>query len=211
VFDGATIAGDYVQISSTVAGDCHDAGASLPTGGQILGRVLSTNAAAGTYAMAIQAISQGMGSGGGSGALTLEVGGASVGTQSTLNFNTGAGITQTCVNNSGNNRVDCTPTYNSSLIPTHDTVHANESYCSSANGTTSYTCSMPDKALTTYAAGMVFLLNVDTTCSAACTLNIDGNGTVSVKQINGTTDPGGTLIATQPQWIFYDGTVFRLL
>src|SRR5205823_6870216 len=45
VFDGATTAGDYVQISSTTAGDCHDAGATFPTsGGQVLGQVLSTNA-----------------------------------------------------------------------------------------------------------------------------------------------------------------------
>src|SRR5262249_59695575 len=54
VFDGATTAGDYVLISSTVNGDCHDAGATFPTsGGQILGRVLSTNAAGGTYAMVL--------------------------------------------------------------------------------------------------------------------------------------------------------------
>jgi hypothetical protein len=53
VFDGATTAGDYVQVSSTVAGDCKDAGASPPTSGQIIGRVLSTNGGAGTYAMSI--------------------------------------------------------------------------------------------------------------------------------------------------------------
>ena len=48
-FDGATTSGDYVQISSTNAGDCHDAGSSYPTSGQVLGHVLSTKAAAGTY------------------------------------------------------------------------------------------------------------------------------------------------------------------
>src|SRR5438477_1186044 len=54
VFDGATTAGDYVTISSTTTGDCHDAGATFPTtGGQILGRVLSTNGAGGTYAMVV--------------------------------------------------------------------------------------------------------------------------------------------------------------
>src|SRR6185436_6306252 len=38
-FDGATTAGDYVQISSTTAGACHAAGAAFPTaGGQLLGR-----------------------------------------------------------------------------------------------------------------------------------------------------------------------------
>lgn len=53
VFDGATTAGDYVQISSTVAGACHDAGASYPSSGQVIGRVLSTNGGAGTYSVAI--------------------------------------------------------------------------------------------------------------------------------------------------------------
>jgi hypothetical protein len=53
VFDGATTAGDYVQISSSTAGDCHDAGAARPATGEIIGRVLSTNASAGTYALRI--------------------------------------------------------------------------------------------------------------------------------------------------------------
>jgi hypothetical protein len=41
-FDNATTIGDYVQISSTVAGDVHDAGATRPTSGQIIGRSLTT-------------------------------------------------------------------------------------------------------------------------------------------------------------------------
>lgn len=49
VFDGATTAGDYVQISSTTGGDCHDSASTYPTSGQVIGRVLSTNAAAGTF------------------------------------------------------------------------------------------------------------------------------------------------------------------
>jgi hypothetical protein len=52
VFDGATIAGDYVQISSTTVGDCHDTNsATYPAvgTGDVIGRVLSTNGAAGTY------------------------------------------------------------------------------------------------------------------------------------------------------------------
>lgn len=52
-FDAATTAGDYVQISSTIAGDCHDFGTAYPTAGQVLGRVLSTNAVAGNYGMLI--------------------------------------------------------------------------------------------------------------------------------------------------------------
>jgi hypothetical protein len=49
--DGSTTAGDYVQISSTVIGNCHDIGsATYPiSGGQVMGRVLLTNVGAGTY------------------------------------------------------------------------------------------------------------------------------------------------------------------
>lgn len=53
VFDGATTAGDYVQISATTAGDCHDAGSSRPLSTMTIGRVLSTNAAGGTFAVAL--------------------------------------------------------------------------------------------------------------------------------------------------------------
>jgi len=48
-FDGATTAGDYVQNSTIVNGDCHDAGATLPGGGQVIGRVLTTNVGTGAY------------------------------------------------------------------------------------------------------------------------------------------------------------------
>lgn len=52
VFDGSTTAGDYVQISSTVVGNCHDAGGAFPVNGaQIIGRAQLTAAGAGTYAM----------------------------------------------------------------------------------------------------------------------------------------------------------------
>lgn len=49
VFDGATTANHYVKQSASVNGDCTDAGASLPTSGQVVGVVLSTNGGAGTY------------------------------------------------------------------------------------------------------------------------------------------------------------------
>jgi hypothetical protein len=52
-FDGATTAGHFVTISSTTAGDCKDAGATRSATNQTIGRVLSTNAAAGTYAVAL--------------------------------------------------------------------------------------------------------------------------------------------------------------
>jgi hypothetical protein len=49
VFDAATTAGHYVTASASIAGDCHDAGASRPLAGQLAGRVLTTNASGGSY------------------------------------------------------------------------------------------------------------------------------------------------------------------
>jgi hypothetical protein len=62
-FDGGTTAGDYVVESTTNAGDCHDASATRPTGVQVIGRVMSTNASSGTYSVFadLQAPSQGSG------------------------------------------------------------------------------------------------------------------------------------------------------
>jgi len=54
VFDGATTAGDYVINSTMIAGNCHDSGTAppgSPASGQVIGRVLSTNAGAGTYTL----------------------------------------------------------------------------------------------------------------------------------------------------------------
>lgn len=70
IFDGATTAGNYVQNSSTVAGDCHDAGSTFPTSGQTLGRVLSTNGSGGTFVVALRIGGAGNGGGGGSISIT---------------------------------------------------------------------------------------------------------------------------------------------
>lgn len=86
-------------------------------------------------------------------------------------------------------------------------------FCSSTNGTTTYTCSLSaSAALTSYTTGQPFLLSVDTTCAATCSLRVDSLSTnPSITKIDGTTPPGGALIANQAQWVYYDGTVFRLL
>lgn len=54
-FDGPTTAGNYVQSSGTDAGKCHDAGATRPTSGQILGYVLATGVSAQTYPVLLEA------------------------------------------------------------------------------------------------------------------------------------------------------------
>lgn len=48
-FDGGVTSGDYVSISATTAGNCHDAGATYPIANQVLGRVLTTAGIAGLY------------------------------------------------------------------------------------------------------------------------------------------------------------------
>lgn len=68
VFDGATTANHYVRISTTVAGDCQDAGAGYPSSGEVVGRILSTNGGGGDYQIDIfppemQAATGGGGSG----------------------------------------------------------------------------------------------------------------------------------------------------
>jgi hypothetical protein len=49
VFDNTVVAGHFVQIAPGTAGDCHDAGATRPTSGQIIGIVIQTGGSAGTY------------------------------------------------------------------------------------------------------------------------------------------------------------------
>lgn len=85
VFDGSTAAGDYVQISSSTAGNCHDAGSTYPTSGQVIGRVLSTNAAGGTYLVNLFPSEIKASSGGGG---TTISGGGFMGYVVTTNFNT---------------------------------------------------------------------------------------------------------------------------
>jgi hypothetical protein len=144
--------------------------------------------------------------------VTVQVDGNLVGTRSALNLESGNGIVEVCRDEGSlKNRITCTPSYNSALISTHDTVHNNEHYCFSSNRTTQYTCSLPNKASTAYQTGMTFVLVADATCRASCTLNIDSLGIVQIKMNDGTTDPRGALIAWEPQWVFYDGRMFRLM
>ncbi|HMD47786.1 MAG TPA: hypothetical protein VKG79_01755, partial [Bryobacteraceae bacterium] len=109
------------------------------------------------------------------------------------------------------NRITCAPSYNSALVATHDSVHNNENYCFSTNGTTQYTCKLPYKVITAYQTGMTFMLVADAPCNSFCSLNVDSVGPVNIKRSDGITDPGGALIAGEPQWVFYDGKVFRLM
>ncbi len=152
------------------------------------------------------------GSGGISG-LTIATNGTTQATQSTLNFISGTGIVQTCANNAGASRVDCTPSLNTSVALTIGVAQAGTpTFCASTNGTTGYTCTFgAARVLTAYNTGMFIVLRPDTTNSGACSLNIDSLGIKSIKQNDGATDPSSGALATGKfYWLFYDGTVWRM-
>ena len=73
VFDGATTAGDYVQASSSVNGDCSDIGPTYPGSGQAIGRVLSTHGGAGTYTIEVFPPEINGGTGGGGGVSSVHI------------------------------------------------------------------------------------------------------------------------------------------
>lgn len=146
--------------------------------------------------------------------ITVQIGGQQVGQpRNVLNFTNGgnsvSGIVMACSDDT--HRLNCSSSYNSAFIATHDTVHENENFCKSTNGTAGFTCGLPFKRLGAYQTGMTFLLSADAPCPDSCTVNVDNLGPVSIKRADGTTDPGGLIAAGQPQWIFYDGKVFRLV
>ena len=145
------------------------------------------------------------------GGITVLLNGVPLSAGCVLNIKAGSGIVATPAANPAIGGTDLSFSYNTALIATHDTTHSNENFCDSTNGTTLYACKLPNKALLAYARGNTFFLAVDVTCAASCTVNIDTVGPISIKQSDGTTDPGGLLIAGQGKWIWYDGKIFRLM
>ncbi len=145
--------------------------------------------------------------------LSIDVNGTTEGTQPTLNLISGTGITQVCANNSGANRVDCTPSLNTAVALTIATSQSGKpDFCSSTNGTDSYACTLNAAAvLTAYTAGMHLTLDADTSNTGAASLNVDSVGIKSIKQPDGLTDPTtGQIVAGRPITLYFDGTVWRL-
>jgi hypothetical protein len=110
VFDNGTVAGDFVQISAT--GGCHDAGSTYPTsGGDLKGRVLATNASAGTYNIVLFPPEIQAGADGG-GYSTIQSNGVGQTPRGTVNFISGTNATVACVDNT--TKTDCTVSASSS-------------------------------------------------------------------------------------------------
>ena len=143
--------------------------------------------------------------------VTVQVGGKTVGTRGVIDFESGDGIIQMCRDDAGNNRVACRPSADSAVVATHSSLHNNENYCVSTAGTTQYTCAISHGGIISYNTGMTFIFVPDVSCTGSCTLNIGTLGPVAIKRSDGSTEPGGMLVAGQPQWLFYDGSVFRVM
>jgi hypothetical protein len=142
--------------------------------------------------------------------INVQVGGKPVGSGNTLNFESGTGIIQSC-HPDGGARITCTPSYDSAVIPNRGAIHGTQNYCFSTTGSPSYACGISSDAITAYSAGMTLVLVVDVPCKDQCTLNVDALGPVSIKKSDGVTDAGGAIAPGQPQWVSYDGKVFRLI
>jgi hypothetical protein len=145
------------------------------------------------------------------GGVTVLLNGAPLSSGCVLNIKAGSGIMATPSSNPSIAGTDLSFAYNPALLPTHDTIHANENWCDSTNGTLRYTCSLPNKTLANgYNVGMELLLRVDATCAPTCTVNVDGDGDVTITQFDGVSPPNGALVAGQAKRVWYDGTVFRI-
>lgn len=142
--------------------------------------------------------------------INVQVGGKPVGSGTTLNFESGNGIIQSCHPDPGG-RITCTAASDTAVVAHRDAIHGTQNYCPSATGSTSYACRISNGTIMTYIPGMSFVLIVDVPCASTCSLNVDGIGPVNIKRSDGVTDPTGALAARQPQWVFYDGQVFRLM
>ncbi len=120
--------------------------------------------------------------------LSIAVNGAAQGTQPTLNMISGTGIIQTCSNNTGASRVDCTPALDTAFAPSRSLDQAGTDHSiiatSAGSGVTFIASGSP--TLATYTQNQTFsFIAADHACAAGATLNIDGLGPIAVKKIIG--------------------------
>jgi hypothetical protein len=120
------------------------------------------------------------------GQLTVQVSGGPIGTHTTLNFISGTGIIQSCANNSGASRVDCTPALDTSYALSRPTDQAgtDKSLIASSGGAGGTFVAAGSPTFTTYTQNQTLsFLASDSACAAGATLNIDGLGPIPLKKV----------------------------
>jgi hypothetical protein len=150
------------------------------------------------------------GGSGGSGAVTIQLDGALVGTRAIENLVNGTGVLTTAVDTGV--RINVQGSADTAVMLTGAAAQAGQLFlCSSLSGSGgAYTCPM-SPTLTAYTSGMTLLWKPDVNGTGGpTTLNIDSLGVRSVKLADGTTDPTPVdILAGRLLPLWYDGTVFR--
>lgn len=219
-FDAATTAGDWVQISTSVNGDCTDTGsATIPTTGEIVGRVLNTIGSAGNAQVLLLLTQPGGGGGGGAGFPSfagnaagncVEI--ATNGTQQLIDAGFGcANIPATAPGHSfwGNNGETTGPANGYIPIGTSDITP--KLFCVAGGTTNAYTAPLTPAA-TALTQGLLinFLPNAANT-NTTPTLNPSSLGAVTIVKSGGLPVVPGDLSPNQIATIIYDGTNFELI
>lgn len=220
-FDAATTAGDWVQISASVNGDCTDTGStSIPTSGEIIGRVLNTIGSAGN-AQVLLLLTQPGGGGGGGGASFPSFAGNTAGNCVEINSNGSQQLLdsgQPCTslpstaqphNFIGNNGPTAGPALGYVPIGTSDITP--NLYCVTTGSANAYIATLTPAA-TALTQGLLinFLVNAANT-STTPTINVSGLGPITLVKAGGLPLVPNDLITTQIAMAVYDGTNFQLL
>ena len=127
--------------------------------------------------------------------LNVDVNGTVQGTEATLNLISGTGIIQACANNTGANRVDCTPTLDTSyaLGRSMDQAGTDHSIIATSSGAGAVFVANGSPTFTTYTENQTLsFIASDAACTAGATLSIDGIGPIALKKI-----VGGTLVSIE--------------
>lgn len=98
------------------------------------------------------------------------------------------------------------PFPNSVIWVTHDQLEAGENTCIAT--VVSSVCNFINRPLAKYTLGMEVTVVAQVNCPSGCQVNINGNGFLSLKQSDGSTDQ--TLANGHVYKFFYDGKVLRL-
>jgi hypothetical protein len=120
--------------------------------------------------------------------LNIAVNGSAQGTQPTLNLISGTGIIEACANNSGANRVDCTPSLDTAYAPTRAMDQAGTDHsiiATSSNAGVAFAANA-NPTLSAYTQNQTLsFIAADHACAAGATLSIDGLGPIPMKRIIG--------------------------
>jgi len=133
-------------------------------------------------------------------------------TATTLNLMSGPSIIWIC-SPVGASQLNCQSLANTATLVSKATLQSGAcQFINSTDGSKSYTYAMGPtcQTLQSYVPGARFWLKTVTPCPADCSLNIDKLGQLSIKQSDGSTDPGGLFDFTRGVPIWFDGKLFRI-